>query len=208
MSQERLPPPPTGCLERRYPSTQKGGTLIVEEVVDREAHERRRADPDGYRPERCFGCGHDRLHIHDYPERKLRGEAGQPVIQVVRYWCPGCEGTWRMLPLFLARMLWRSWRVVEAETLGPPRAATEPAVPERTVRRWKGRLAMAALLAAQVLAVSGGAALERIAQQVGLEGTRLELVQSYESQLQPSPGQRLASLAAVLHRLAPGVRLM
>jgi hypothetical protein len=50
-------PQPEACLDRTYPSSQKGGTLIVEEVRDLEAHEGRLEDPDGYRPARCPRCG-------------------------------------------------------------------------------------------------------------------------------------------------------
>jgi hypothetical protein len=46
------PPPPARCLERPYSSSQKGGTLIAEGVIDFESHKRHIADPDGYRP--CF----------------------------------------------------------------------------------------------------------------------------------------------------------
>jgi hypothetical protein len=33
-SQDGLPPPPPACLLRRYPSTQKGGTLVADDVPD------------------------------------------------------------------------------------------------------------------------------------------------------------------------------
>ena len=68
MSQDRLPHPQAPrYLERRYGSSQKGGTLIAEDVRDLETHERRLCDPDGYRPRRCPRCGHDVLHVHDSP---------------------------------------------------------------------------------------------------------------------------------------------
>jgi hypothetical protein len=207
MSQERLPPPPPACLGRLYPSTQKGGTLIAEDVTDRETHERRRSDPDGYRPVACPKCSHQGLHIHDYRERVLRGEAQRQVIVVVRYWCPGCTAIWQTVPLFLARCLWRSWPVVETATLGPPPSPSEPAVPERTVRRWLGRLAAAALLVTQVLATSGEPTLAAVASSVGFEGTRRELVLALTDAGQVRTGERLSSLAALLHRLAPGLRL-
>jgi hypothetical protein len=208
MSQERLPPPPPECLGRPYPSTQKGGTLIAEDVTDRETHERRRADPDGYRPPACPKCARERLHVHDYRGRILRGEAGSPVIEVVRYWCPSCTAIWQVLPLFLARRLWRSWPVVEAATLGPPPPASAPTVPERTVRRWLGRLASAAVLIAQVLATSGDPTLAAMATAAGFEATRAELVLVHARESRVGVGERLSSLAALLHRLAPGLRLM
>ena len=61
MSQNRLPPPESqACLFQLRPSTQKGGTLIAEEVTDWATHERRLSDPDGYRlplaPDAGRGC--------------------------------------------------------------------------------------------------------------------------------------------------------
>ena len=58
------------------------------------------------------------------------------------------------------------------------------------------------------LAASGGALLERVAQAVGLDATRLELVTAYAERLQEAAGRRLSSLAALLHRVSPGVRLV
>jgi len=208
LSQERLPPLPPGCLGRPYPSTQKGGTLIAEDVTDRETHERRCADLDGYRPPACPKCACERLHIHDYRERILRGEAGSPVIVVVRYWCPSCTAIWQVLPLFLARRLWRTWPVVEAAALGSPPPPSARTVPGRTVRRWLGRLATAAVLITQVLATSGDSTLAAVAAVAGFEATRAELVLVHGRESQASLGERLSSLAALLHRLAPGLRLM
>lgn len=142
MSQKRLPPPgPRACLVRPCPSSQKGGTLIAEEVTELTAHQRRVCDPDGYRPERCPRCGHDVLHIHAYRERQVLGEDG-PVMRIVIHRCAEqeCRATWRSLPKFLARRLWRTWRTVERavwpEAVTPPQ---QPPVPRRTVRRWKER---------------------------------------------------------------------
>lgn len=193
---------------RPYPSSQKGGTIIAEDVADLEAHRQRLCDPDGYRPARCLGCLGERLHVHDYRERKLRGHGGAAVARVVRYLCCRCGAVWRVLPRCLARVLPRTWRTVEAHSLGPAPPPTEPRVPERTVRRWKARLGAAARLATQVLATSGEAVLERVAGVVGLEGTRAELVRVHVGAFGIAGEQRLASVAALLHRLAPGVRLM
>jgi hypothetical protein len=88
MSSDELPPHPPACLERPYPSSQKGGTLIAEQVRDLEAHLEQVSDPDGYRPARCPHCGHGVLHAHDHRARKLRGD---------RQWGP--EIVVRQLPL-------------------------------------------------------------------------------------------------------------
>jgi hypothetical protein len=209
MSRDRLPPPPPECLERPYPSSQKGGTLIVEDVVEPAEHARRLCDPDGYRPARCGRCGGDRLHVHDYRERVLRAETAEPVVRIVRHRCASCSAVWRILPLFVARCLWRSWAVVERATEpAPTRSHSAPAVPPRTVRRWMQRLAAAALMAAQVLATSGEAAVCAVAEATGLAGTRAALVAAFVEHLQPAHGRRLADLAALLHRLVPGSRLV
>jgi hypothetical protein len=211
MSPYRLPPPdPAGCLVLPYPSSQKGGTLIAEDVTDRETHEKRLCDPDGYRPAWCPRCGHGVLHVHEYRERVLRAEPGKPVATVVIHQCASepCGATWRILPLFLARHLWRTWQVVEAEVLGPPRSNDAPAVPERTARRWRARIGSAARTAVQALATSGSAVLSKLAQSLGLDGTRKKLVLLYAAAKGVDAGLRLAEAASLLHRLCPGVRLM
>src|SRR5438309_1486666 len=112
MSQNRLPPPgPKECLVRPCPSSQKGGTLLAEEVTEPAVHQRRLCDPDGYRPERCPGCGHDVMHVQGYRERRVLGEDEQSVVRIVIHRCAelGCRATWRILPAFVARRLWRTW---------------------------------------------------------------------------------------------------
>jgi hypothetical protein len=208
MSRDWLPPPPPECLVRSYPSSQKGGTIIAEDVVDLETHRKRLCDPDGYRPERCLKCLCGRLHVHDYRERKLRGQRDAVVARIARYVCWACGTVWRVLPVCIARWLPRTWRAVESRALGPPPPRSEPLVPERTVRRWRERLATAARHATQVLATSGDALLEHIAGTVGLEATRAELALTHAGSICLVASQRLASLAALLHRLAPGARLM
>ena len=112
-----LPPPdPEICLVASRVSRFKGGTLIDEDVCDLDTHARRVADPDRYRPGRCPRCGHHVLHVHSYPERRPRGEPGMPpALLLVQFRCaaPGCGATWRILPKFLARQLWRAWPTVE-----------------------------------------------------------------------------------------------
>jgi hypothetical protein len=86
-------------------STQKGGTLIAEEVTDHATHEKRICDPDGYRPPFCPRCGEGPLHVHDYRERVLRAEPGKPVTRIVRLLCVSCQAIWQILPRFIARHL-------------------------------------------------------------------------------------------------------
>jgi hypothetical protein len=192
-------------------SSFKGGTLIAEDVHDLDAHLRRIRDPDGYRPDQCPRCGHDVLHLHSYPERHPRGEPGMPpVVQVVQYMCAAdeCSATWRILPMFLARHLWRAWKTVERVALpGDVPSAALP-VPERTQYRWRSRLATAARVLIVLLAASGGFVLESVAAQVGLDVSRAELVHAYAEQTDVPRGARLAAVAAVTHRLERGIRLM
>jgi hypothetical protein len=104
MSQNRLPPPESeACLFQLRSSTQKGGTLIAEDVTDHATHERRICDPDGYRLPFCPRCGKGPLHVHDYRERVLRAELRKPVTPIVRLICVSCEAIWQILPLFIAR---------------------------------------------------------------------------------------------------------
>lgn len=207
MSQERLPPPPPECLDRPYPSTQKGGTLIAEDVMDLATHEQRVAAPGGYRPDQCPGCEYVKVHVHEYRERHPLELPGVVVILVIRYRCPSCRAKWLILPAFLARRLWRTWKVVESATLGPPPPPSAPVVPKRTVRRWWSRLSASALLLAQLLATSGDNQLAATSAAVGLHGTREELVLAHAKASNTPAGQRLAVLATLVHRLAPGIRL-
>lgn len=113
-----LPPPPAeGILDGSRASRYKGGTLIAEEVCDVHEHLLRLADPDTYRPSCCARCGHDKVHVHDRVQRHPRGDPSlPPAIEVLVYCCASqtCGATWRILPRFLARQLWYTWRAVES----------------------------------------------------------------------------------------------
>jgi hypothetical protein len=198
-------------------SKAKGGTLIAEHVHDLATHERLLSDLDGYRPDVCLHCGGDVLHAHDYVERRPRGAPDVAAeIRLRRYICANkkCQATWRVLPSFLARHLWRIWPTVEGVALPatpPALPATPPAsVPKRTVQRWRERLASMARQLVVLLAMSSGTVLEAIAKKVGLLATRAELVDVHARMTRTplTPGRRLADLAAIVHRLEPGLRLM
>jgi hypothetical protein len=210
MSQDRLPPPEVeACLVRLRSSSQKGGTLIAEDVSDLATHERRLCDPDGYRPRFCPNCGATTLHVHDYRERVLRAEPGRPIASIVRHECVGCEAIWQILPAFIARHLWRTWGVVE-HTLRGARGepAREAAVPERTRRRWRQRWLRPARFVSQVLAACGEASWAALANVLTATATCADLVAAYAIAGTSAAGQVLASVAALLYRLEPKVRLM
>ena len=211
MSQDRLPPPhQEACLVRLRPSSQKGGTIIAEDVTDRAVHDRRLCSPDGYRPAFCPNCGARTLHVHDYRERILRAEPGEPVARVVRHACVGCTGIWQIVPAFLARHLWRTWRVVEQALTGagPPTPRPWPRVPARTQRRWRARWRRPAQFLTQVLATCGAAAWATLAAGLGPAARCAELVAAYAGAQATPAGQRLATVAGLVHRLQPQVRLM
>ena len=213
MTDHRPPPPePEECLTRSRASRYKGGTLIVEDVHDHATHRQRLADPDAYRPDHCPRCGGAVLHVHDYPQRKPYGEPGlPPVITIVRHICadPACRATWRILPAFLARHLWRVWPTVERTVVlrSPPKPGAAP-VPKPTARRWRARLASAAKQLVVLLATSGGVLLEAIAKRAGHEAPRFELVDVHAQEADAPLERRLADLAAIVHRLERGIRLM
>jgi len=212
MSQHRLPPPgPEACLVRLRPSTQKGGTIIAEDVLDRATHERRICDPAGYRPPFCPRCGERGLHVHDYRARVLRAEPGTPVATIVRHACVACQAIWQVLPAFIARHLWRTWRVV-ARTLTPdnghqpPESGTHwPPVPRRTARRWRARWRRPARTLGQILASSGAATWAVLAASLRPDATCADLVAAYAATPCPHP---VPAVAALVYRLQPKVRLM
>ncbi len=213
MSQDRLPPPGLEvCLIRLRPSSQKGGTIIAEDVTDRATHDRRICNPD--RPAFCPNCGERTLNVHDYRERILLAEPGEPVARVVRHACVGCDAIWQILPAFIARHLWRTWRVVEHTLSGADPAPAQlttrrwPRVAERTRRRWRRRWLRPARFLAQVLAACGEAAWAALAGVLGSEATCADLVAAYAGARATPAGERLAPVAALVYRLQPKVRVV
>lgn len=210
-----LPPPEAErCLDTSRKSRYKGGTLVAEDVRDLAEHRRRLAKPDEYRPASCPRCGHDRVHVHCRPERHPCGDSSlPPVVEVLQFRCAAeaCGATWRILPLFLARHLWHAWAAVERVVRLPPapaRAIVGPAIAARTQERWRARLASSARIVVAILATSVAVVLEGIAKSVGLLGTRGEVLDAFIVLTAPPPSDRLSSLAALVHRLERGVRLM
>lgn len=213
MSQNRLPPPgPEACLVRLRPSTQKGGTLIAEDVIDWATHDRRICDPDGYRPRCCPRCGERRLHVHDYRERQLRADPDTPVATIVRHACVACAAIWQILPAFIARHLWRTWDVVAHTVTGDAPCATGPRrgppIPIRTARRWRARWQRPAQMVGQILATSGAAVWAALAGRLRPDATCADLVTAYVDLNGPRADQPLAAVAALLYRVQPRVRLM
>ena len=198
-------PAPPACLIRPYSAKpdQRGGTLIAEDVVDREEHRLLLTDPEAYRPPRCLHCDRDRLHAHDFRERHLRGEAVPETFR--RYRCSACRAVWFVLAAFMARHLHRSWAFVEAATGVRETDDREPATPApaRTLRRWFGRLLSSAGCVVQAL-VTSGVVLEGAAE----SRSRADLLAAMVREKLLSARRPLAELAGWLHRLVPGLRLV
>ncbi|MFQ5601608.1 MAG: hypothetical protein ACE5G2_13790 [Candidatus Krumholzibacteriia bacterium] len=200
-----LPSASESCLSRPYASSQKGGTLIAEDVRDLATHERHLEAPEGYRPSRCLRCG-AKVHIHDLRPRQLLADPAVAT-EVMRFRCADrkeCGAAWQVLPAFLARHLRRSWSVVESALEPPARSR----VPARTRRRWRARLASSARLLVATLTATAESTCSSIGTAVGLDGSRLDLVRCYRAQTRPAQDACFAELAGLLHRLSPGVRLM
>ena len=149
--------------------------MIAEGVVSRAEHRSRLADPDGYRPDECLCCGHDRLHAHDFRERKLQGESDWETFR--RYRCVLCRAVWMVLAAFMARHLHRRWSFVHAAVAaaGVVVGEVKPTVgvPRRTLRRWLERLWSSARVVVHAF-VTSGVRLGGAAQAVN----RVELIQS------------------------------
>ena len=206
MTEDRsLSPAASSCLDEAYPSSQKGGTLIVPEVRDLATHEARLCDPDGYRPACCQRC-QGKVHAHECRARRTRNaEVASVPIRIYR--CAdreACGATWRILPGFLARWLQRGWQVIEEALYG----SAPSAVPGRTRRRWRVRLASRATRVRAAMTGAAGTIWCALAMGIGQTDRRADLIAAYRAHWAPAPGWCLAELAEAIHRLAPGLRLM
>jgi Domain of unknown function (DUF6431) len=163
-------------------------------------HERVLLDADRCRPKICPTCRHGRMHVHDYRERKPKGDADwPPVIDVLRFNCAACDAVWLVLPSFLARHLWRVWTTVGVILGGA--ASHRVVVPRRTRQRWRARLHSSGRKLVSVLAVVGES-LAQLAAQLGHGASRREVIDALGGL------GVLADHASLVHRLAPGVRVM
>lgn len=197
------PPPGVFYLDLRVPSSQKGGTKIADDVMDWEAHLQRMETVDGYRPALCDHCGCRRLHGHGRRVRVLAGdELGS--LEMRRYRCTECGAVWQVLPGFVARKLWRRWEVVD-DALREKRRVGRPLVPGRTRRRWRSQLRSDGRRVRHVLSSTGRPEVEAVVGRVSVECRRGDVLAAYR---ELTPEGALAELAALLHRSAPGVRVM
>lgn len=193
--------PPTPYLDhrraRKNGDKYVGGTLIAAHIVTHEQHAAALANPDLERPELCAACNGSRLHVHELRTRLLDG-LGSAVVDILVFRCASCRVTWRVLPAFLARHLWRAWeRIGEAVDEARERSTT----PKRTRQRWLRRLRERAQMLVVVLAQLGPARLPAVSA-LGLDALRREVIVA-------SGGlAKLVELAALVDHLAAGVRVM
>ena len=198
------PPRPPDCLTRSDLSRGiKGGTIIAEDVLTLDVHEEKLRDPDGYRPESCR-CGSVRLHAHCFRERKLRDADPEitPLVVAIRlYHCLDCGAVYTILPAFIARLLWRSWKTVESAV------KRKRPVPKTTLKRWLSRLASDAGQLFQLFTASvTGPVVDALLR--ARPATRKALVAAIAPEITSRLGAAFAPLAAWIHRLEAGLRLM
>ena len=209
MSAVTLSPPQLPvCLKRSYLSRGiKGGTVIAEDVLDPEEHARRVIHPDGYR--RCVGpclrCGCSAVHAHCFRERLPRpatrdGPIEAVTIRLFRCASKACKAVFTVLPAFLARHLWRTWETVQNSV---QRKETPP---RSTLRRWLARYRSDASQLVQVFTSSVRGPVTKVLKRVR-PLTRADFIEVL-TPLLPPPRRVFASLAAWIHRLSPGIRLM
>jgi hypothetical protein len=149
-----------------------------------------------------------------------------------------CRATWRVLPAFLARHLWHAWNAVESAVepmLTRAQEVKQPCLPQaeastvshqadvsarssekpvrakrpsrRTIQRWLSRLRSSPKQLVVMFSQSYNRVLCDIAVVIG-GGDRADLVRNYMQALKLHAGQGLAAVAALVHRLERGVRLM
>lgn len=193
--------PPTPCLDRPKLSSTNGGSLIAVEITDLEGQREALRRPDLVRPNGCQRCWGP-VYVHERRARKLVGHPEAASIDVLIFRCarPECRAVWRVLPKFLARHLWRAWSTV-AEAVASETSTHGP-VPKQTKRRWRARLRERAKVLVLVLGGSGGEELGRMAAALSLSALRRDVVEAFGGLT------RLAELAALVHRLGMGVRVM
>ena len=200
------PPAADSCLDYADCATAKrGGTVVRPEVGSIEEHDRW-IDEGLYGPEACR-CGGP-VHAHGTRTRTLKGALGALgemvpalVILIAVFRCSECGGIWRVLPGFVPRWLHSPWSVVRDVA-----TASANRVSARTRRRWRARLGQDGRKPAQVLATSGAPRLRALVAKLHPSPSRGALVSAFAI-LCPA-AVAFASLAELLHRMLPGIRLM
>jgi hypothetical protein len=147
--------------------------------------------------------------VHDHLQRLVVDGQRVSRIGVVRYICADreCGATWRILPAFVARHLWRRWSTVARAIARNTRSDEAAPAAERTLRRWRSRLRSTARQLVLLLGEHDDEEVARFARAAGFEASRLELVQLLTA-ARALGTHGLEDIAAGLHQLERGIRLM
>lgn len=140
------------------------------------------------------------MHAHDFRERRPRNDARfPPSVLVRRFICASaaCSAVWRVLPGFLARCLWHAWPTVTKASDTNSRSG----VPARTRRRWSSRLNSCGRTLARVL-TTASETLGRLVATLTDDPSRRDVVQACGGMA------GIGDLAALVHRLSQGLRVM
>lgn len=214
MSNKLLSPPqPEVCLTRSDKSRGvKGGTVIAEDVWDREVHRQKLLDPDDYRsyigPCRNPDCDCTTIHALCFRERVLYPASEDDMVEredIRLFVCPkkqgGCGAVYTVLPAFIARHLWREWKTVEDVCEGERKA------PRRTTERWYRRLVSSAKQLVQLFQATVVQSLDwvKVLSDNLTRGGFINALWRFETISSP---HMFAQTAAWIHRMEPGVRLM
>lgn len=191
---------------------QRGGTLIAEDVWTVKEHEEKAATTSGYRPEACGHCICCCLHGLGQRWRVAKDESGCPGYWIRRYLCPLCGAVWQVLPAFLARHLHRTWggiqsRLVQGGVLQSTGRECRVRVKPSTTRRWAARLLAPAMVLVQALYGSDVVG-DSVLAFLGSGASRKELIEALTAVGVLEPPRKLGQLAAWIHRVVPGIRLL
>jgi hypothetical protein len=124
-------------------------------------------------------------------------------VRLFRCALEGCGAVFTVLPAFIARHLWRNWKTVQGATEGK----AEP--PKSTLLRWLGRLQSDASLLLQAVTAKAATLLRgSLLRCLSKVTTRASFLLTMAPSGLFSTGHLFALVAAWVHRLEPGIRLM
>jgi hypothetical protein len=151
--------------------------------------------------------------VHDYRERKILEALLVLIVRVVRFVCANsdCRATWQVLPAFMPRHLWWTWRTIEQETTTDSTEETdnsERGPSTRTRQRWLQRLRASAGQLLRLLMARAQHSVRAVVGKLGVEASRAQLVASLQGVMSVSSGRRYGTVAALIDDMERGVRLM
>jgi hypothetical protein len=136
------------------------------------------------------------MHAHDYRSRQCQLPNAPPVIPIARHCCAReeCGARWQTLPAFVARHLHFNWpKIDDACEASTPKPSAGRRPSPKTIGRWIDRLSSSAAQLVRLLTDAGRS---------------VPVVVRTRGDLVAALGIPFEALAAWLHALMPGVRLM